>query len=268
MKIILLVTIYNKLLEDSTSLYSFFFRCQDYHDKIQLYIWDNSDKFFSQDLSFIPTSVHYRYYKSPINMSLSKVYNTVIKDHNDFDFFINFDQDSSFSCLYFDILFNSIQNYIDDVALYAPQIVYNSKCVSPARKGIIKNHYINEMKAGVYNSKNMLVITSGVVVDLRCLRDVGLQYDENLSLYGIDLKFSIDYSRYFDKICVLDYSLDHDLSRFDSQENKSTKLFRLKNSFKADCYIASLGRYSLFAYLYLYARYIYNKIAILLANKC
>lgn len=261
MKYILLVTIYNSRIEQSTTIMSFIKHCSQYYVDTLLYIWDNSTNEIDQNLDVIPLTVNYKYHKSSYNTPLSKVYNTVLKSHTSFSFLLNFDQDSLITPDYF----IEIEDFISkkgEAKIAIPQIWHNSICISPGKKGFWKNHYLKKIDIGIVETNKMLFITSGVIIDISAIVTNCIFYDENLSLYGVDLKFSIDYSRCFSHIYVLNYKLQHDLSAYDTTESKCVKLHRLKNNLHSDIYICSREKFSIIREVYIRLRYLYHYLII------
>lgn len=254
---LLLVTLYNIRIEESTTICSFIDNCKDFYSRFLLYIWDNSTLPIDQNLEIIPKNIHVKYYKANRNTSLAIVYNSILKENDNFDYLFNFDQDSNINVDYLKSFFSVVFDN-PDIGMFVPQIYHNNICVSPGYRGFFKNHFFKEITSGKQSAKNVICITSGIVLNIKLLIEKGLKYDENLTLYGVDTKFAIDYSRTFSNLYVLDTILPHDLSTFDKRENKKKKIFRLKNAFKADLYIASNENYHRLKYIYLSLRYIYN----------
>lgn len=263
MKSLLLVVLYNKRIKDSTTISSFLNKCRKYHPSIDLFIWDNTTKSDIRTDESILCDINYHYHKAGSNTPLSVVYNTVLNKYRDFDLLFNFDQDSILDEDYFDALFNSY-NPLEDCALYCPLIYHNDLCVSPGIMGRYKADYWLKPDVGLQSSKDKLVITSGIVLDIKKIFNACLRYDENLILYGIDLKFSLDYAMCFPKICVFNYRLAHDLSIFDQSESRSKKIFRLVNGFKAELYIYRTTKKDIVFYLYSIIRFVHNYSRILL----
>lgn len=87
---------------------------------------------------------------------------------------------------------------------------------------------------------------SGMCIRLDVINDYKILFDENLSFYGIDTKFSIDYSKKFPFLYVLDYRLKHNLSKFEKEEY-TIKERRFKSHCKASLYIAK--KISIFAFI-------------------
>lgn len=260
---LLLVTIYNLRIDKSLTIRSFISNCCFYHDKIMLFVWDNSTQPIIQDLCFFPKSIKFEYYKADRNTPLSVVYNTVLGKYRSFQYLLNFDQDSKITKNYLDSFFKIIC-VNQDVGMFIPQVFHKGICVSPGYKTFFRSRYFENITSGRVSSKNIVAITSGTILNISLIAAKGLSYDESFSLYGVDTKFCIDYSKCFDFVYILDTILEHNLSVFDPIEDNKKKLFRLSNSFNADTKIVSTERFYIIKLLYLILRYWYHRIKITL----
>lgn len=262
---VLLVTLYNQRVYESKTISSFVANCFLYHSRVHLYIWDNSTdidvRVENSKTDF--GDIKFTYYQSKENTPLSIVYNTVIDRCNQSQVLFNFDQDSLIEESYFKVFYDTIKTY-PTVGLFCPIIYYGNRCVSPGRMGYFKNYYFESLSPGLVSSKGIMAITSGIALNLSLIREYSIRYDENLNLYGVDMKFCIDYSQKQDSIVIMNYCLKHDLSCFDKSERANTKLFRLKNSFRADLYISKKRGHGLLRSIYLVVRYIYHYIYLFL----
>ena len=260
---VLLVTIYNRSITDSSTVKSFLNECKKYHNRITLFVWDNSTDEAVRKVNngYKPQVVDYVFYQAEHNTSLSKVYNTAICEAYQAQFLFNFDQDSVIDNHYFDVFYDCSEKY-EGIGLFCPLVYHNDKCLSPGKLGVLKNHYIKRPQIGLISSHNMLAITSGVVLCLPVIIKNDLRYDENLNLYGIDLKFCIDYAKKINRMVVFDYRLKHDLSIFDNTEDAKKKLYRLNNNFHADIYISKARGNNLIRCFYIVTRYWFNLLKI------
>ena len=263
MKFILLVTLYNCDIQDSSTITSFVNSCYDFFQEVEIFLWDNSTSNPSHDFNFL-NSVKYKYYKSEVNEKLSVVYNSVLKSCAHADFLINFDQDSSLTPEYFLQLKRAIRCNNKDCAFYIPLIYHQTKCVSPGKMSIFKNLYITNPLIGRTKSHKILAITSGTCIDIKAAAAKDLWYDEHLSLYGVDMKFSIDYYKKFQNLYILNYRLKHDLSMFSREETKQKRSFRLTNEYKSDLYLSKFYDIPLLRRLYIHSRFLYKRFRIFL----
>lgn len=257
MKSILLVTIYNKALTESSTIMSFAEQCKKYHGIVELFVWDNStDKDIDNSRSKLG-NINFSYHKSADNHPLSSVYNKIIDKYSDYDLLFNFDDDSTITEEYFDKMLDAYQQ-CRDVGMFCPVICYGNLYVSPGTIARYKFDYLKEIQYGMISSDKIIAITSGTALSLPAISKAHLRYDESLDLYGIDLKFSIDYAQRFDKIYIVDYILRHDLSIFDRTEDRMTKIRKLKNGFKAERVIMSSIKASFLFHAYSYLRFAYR----------
>jgi GT2 family glycosyltransferase len=233
---ILIVVLYKEKIENSDTITSFVKKCTSFHNKIKLIIWDNSPNSINKDKSYLDKhNIEYVYYHTPENRPLSNIYNNIFETYKNCDITFLFDQDSIISEEYFQKTIEAhLQN--DDIALSIPFVKHNETIVSPGKFQFYRGHYIRHLTFGRIRSKNIIAITSGMAIKNRILKETGLNFDENLSLYGIDTKFCLDYSKYFDNIYIIQYQLEHSLSQF-NKEDKKVKIYRYKSQMKAMRYI-------------------------------
>lgn len=231
---VLLVVLYKETLASSTTIHSFL-KSRKYHKKIKLIIWDNSPNKI-EDFSLLNDyNLSFKYIWTPENLPLSVIYNQVIENIINADFLFLFDQDSSFNDVYFDEFFCSLNDNLD-LKLFLPLIKNQNRIVSPGLFWIYKGVYIRENIGGRISSKNILAVSSGMIIRINIFRESPLKFDENLSLYGIDSKFLLDYSEFYKELFVLNYELKHNLSQF-IVESKDVKLQRMKKYMGSWLYI-------------------------------
>lgn len=191
-----------------------------------LVVWDNSASGYGAE-SLPRFAGEKCYCHVGGNISLAKVYNTVIANNDKHDWVIILDDDTVMSEKYFASLGRLLSSEIN---LGVPVVKYNSQVISPGRLAYIKgaSFGVNEIKCGITKSKNFLAIMSGCVVR-RNVFDSGILFDERLDLYGIDTRFLIDYQRKFSELMILDVVLDHDSALRSNSEPFEKRYFRLSN---------------------------------------
>jgi len=233
---VLLVVLYKTKVENSTTIQSYLLNCAQYYDKIKLIIWDNSpDASNIEDFKSI-ANLNYRYYHTPENLSLSVIYNRVADLYPDSEFIYYFDQDSEITDQYFKQQLIAAQNH-PDINLFVPIIEHHNKIFSPAKRQLHRGIYYKTRPNGIVDSDHFIAIMSGMCVKTQIVANKIVRFDENLTLYGIDTKFSIDFSKKYTQLYVLDYTLNHSLSVFDDNDKDSLKR-RYKNHIRASLYIA------------------------------
>ena len=228
MKAVILIVLYKQNLSTSKTILSIL-NCNMMFKDSTIIVWDNSPKaILTEEFSvFDHLQLNYKYFHSPQNISLAKIYNKVVDNHRDTDLFFVFDQDTIVTEDYFVKILNAVASN-PDIYLFVPYICVNNQIVSPGDFGFFDGKYWKEVKLGVQEAKNRVAVASGMAIDFKCFNNQGITFDENLSLYGIDSKFCIDYSSKNKYFFVIDYNIIHNLSIFE-QESKETKLMRLKS---------------------------------------
>ena len=198
------------------------------HPDFKICVWDNSPtKQAEEEIStLVDIGCDIEYTHTPQNMSLAKIYNNVIKKNSDFEFLLLLDQDSSFDESYFKE-FEQCVHQNPTVKLFIPLIESAGYIVSPGYFHSFKGKYWNQKRHGLMESKNMIAITSGMIVKIDVFHEIGY-FDEQLNLYGIDTNFMIRYRRHFKNFYVLSSNFNHDLSTH-NDEPLNTKLRRFKD---------------------------------------
>lgn len=234
MKSILLVILYKQTVSTSVTILSFCEKCIEFHKKTILYIWDNSPINENNFQKLIELGLEYKYVHTPENISLATIYNRVLSCADNNKLIHIFDQDTIITPSYFNLMYNAEQQE-QDVALFIPYVLHGNKIMSPGKYEFYKGVYINELSLGKIRSKRIIGIASGMTIRSSVYNK--LKFDENLKLYGIDTKFFLDYSKLYDYIYVIDYSLVHSLSQFE-KESYTIKKKRFDSYVKSSRYIA------------------------------
>lgn len=228
-KYLILIVIYNQKLDKSPS-YQSILDSMEYFKKSKLIIWDNSQENQKINIDTINFFNQVEYIHTPENLSLSKIYNKVIQLNNGFDYMIILDQDSSFSKDYLLEIEKSI-NKNKDINLFLPIVKSNNTIVSPGDYKIFKGSYWRKEIYGKINSKNILAINSGMVINFNYFKHTFVGYDERLNFYGVDTYFMFEYAKQNEYCYVLDYTFYHESALLDEDEDINKKLFRLKDLF-------------------------------------
>lgn len=204
--------------------------------------------------------INSKYVHTPDNLPLSKIYNSIIEHHRQGNYFIIFDQDSTFDIEYFTTLEAAIYAN-QDINLFLPYVVHKGLIVSPGDYKIIKGKYWKQINTGRIQARNKAAISSGMVISFRYLNTTFKGYDERLTLYGIDTYFMLQYALSNKYFFVLDYKLKHSLSIFEN-EDVETVLKRFKN--KKKCFaILHEKPFTKFLIVKSYIYYLSLKMAIL-----
>ncbi|AKD56048.1 glycosyltransferase [Spirosoma radiotolerans] len=162
---------------------------------LKVIIWDNSPTPLSDDDMdiMVQNNINFSYIFKAKNEKLSIVYNSIIKDYN-FNFILLLDQDSLFPKNYFDTLSN-IVNLFPNINLFLPIIKNRNKIVSPGTLMNFKGKHWATEKIGVIKSKNVLCITSGMLIKKDYFIVNNHYFDERLSFYGIDSSFMLKFAQ-------------------------------------------------------------------------
>lgn len=259
---ILLVVLYNETLSSSETISSYMENCKKYHNRIKMIIWDNSPvrKISSEDIS--NCIIKFEYYHTPQNTPLSVIYNKVIKNSIGYASIFIFDQDSILTNEYFDKIFTA-QNQYPQISLFIPRVIHEDKVISPARRFLHRGEYkFSPNISGIIESKKFIGIMSGMNIRMNLFKSSNIEFDEHLTFYGIDVMFSIDYSKICNTLFIIDYTLQHDLSMF-KEESVDIKNKRFESHVASLKYIAK--RISIWAFLScmiaIYKKKLFNQYA-------
>ena len=213
MKKIFLVVIYKTLIPESKTCQ--FIKTMNLlgNKNNVVYIWDNSpdkinsiesmrDFFAFENICFTHT---------PQNISLAKIYNTVIDKFSHFDAIQIFDQDSYIRKVGYDRYLDSIFLEYDKINIFLPKIYSNNTIYSP---GIffIKGFHFRRIKDGINKNRFFTCITSGMMLKIKWIQEKKLVFNEELQLYCIDTDFICKYRKVDSSFFVMDIDFSHDLS--------------------------------------------------------
>ncbi|KAA8999577.1 hypothetical protein FJU31_08660 [Stenotrophomonas cyclobalanopsidis] len=206
--LLIVVVLYGTAPADSLTLKTLLVASASDHGFVgEIVVWDNSPKSFGENslegMKFSGFKVSY--IESPDNPSLAWVYNEV-SEGIEAGSYIILDQDSELPADYF----LELQNHLEansSVDLFLPLVYSGDRCVSPGKLFYFKGRHVSSPELGVRASRNVLAITSGMVIRARYLRS--RRFDERLSLYGIDTKFMLDYAESGKLLVVMPIKLEH-----------------------------------------------------------
>lgn len=208
-KLLVLVVLYKKTISTSVTIDRLLLQNKALFD-LNLVIWDNSPEQCPQEeitkLSAAFDRVNY--ISTPENVWLSKLYNQVLGAGN-YDYALLLDQDSELPDYYFDKLNTAIAGF-PQISLFLPVVMNNKKLVSPGAFVYFKGKHWKRIKTGLLSSKNVLAITSGMVISSKVMTTHKIKFDERLNLYGIDTSFMLKYSKFEKQLYVLRVKFDHD----------------------------------------------------------
>ena len=194
-------------------------------------IWDNSPTAINtvDDCRLLAGTENIDFYHTPDNLSLSKIYNFVVKNH-EADLYCIFDQDSEITRSDYDLYLDEMIYQNPNINVFLPQIYSNESLYSPGRFWIFKGSHYIDIKPGIHEDKKYTAITSGMCIRKKVFFEKNIWFNEDLQLYGIDTCFFNTYRKVDKKFFVLDMVMNHDLSQ-DSLTSELRKL-RVRNYYK------------------------------------
>jgi GT2 family glycosyltransferase len=251
---LMLVVLYNLKPKDSATIKSLV-DSADYLTNAKLIVWDNSKAELDTDsMAWLYDNFKsVEYIHTPENTPLSKLYNTIIRDHQGapYSYLILFDHDTNFGPDYF-IALNKAISLKTDTHLYVPIITSKGHIVSPAELYYFKGYYWKHRTTGLIRSKPKTAINSGMAISFDYLRNHFKGYDERLLFYGTDVDFVNKYAKIFNNMYVIDCEVRHKLD-YNHGYNVDNILSRHKEYLRAIYLINSNSIASkLFTRLYLF----------------
>lgn len=248
---LILVVLYKQTVSESNTLLSLL-NCKVSLSEKLLFVWDNSPTpLHSSDIFIVEDQFkNFKYFNSTDNKSLSEVYNTVIKQIK-FDKIFIFDQDTTLTDEYFKLVNSAAMTNID-IGIFLPFVKINDRVVSPLTYRAINFDRSKEIKKGRISAKDKTAFASGLCIRESVFKRDNIWFDTNLSFYGIDYKFILDYGDFSEFMFLIDYKLEHSLS-FTEEEAKEVKIKRFDSNISAAFYLAS-SRFNFYQKLILVIR--------------
>jgi GT2 family glycosyltransferase len=230
LRLTVVVVLYNLELKQSETLSSL--KGQLSHNlDINLVLWDNSPipvNDVNEYADYLPFSI--KYYHTPENLSLAKVYNRVIGAET-FDYLLLLDQDTKLPDTYLSLI-EQLTTSNPTLNLFLPVVKNGNRMVSPGSFQYFKGTHLSAIQPGICSSKNLLAIGSGMTISNNVFSKLNLRFDERLSFYGIDSRFMLDYARVQDLLYVMPVTLNHDSALW-SNPSAEVLLPRFRNLRKA-----------------------------------
>lgn len=213
MKKLFIVILYKTDISKSATINSFvkcnLFKKRDNH----FYIWDNSPTRQTEKeityLKKLSPNITYSFHSE--NTPLAIAYNTIISNFLEVDYIAIFDQDTTLLDLdYQNIVDSAIVNN-PDIDLFIPKIYTKGGVLFSPGKIIFpgKARKLSDVKTGVINTKNIIGVTSGLIVSRRFIVSENFLFNERLRLYGVDTDFFIRFSKRKKKLYVLPIRVNH-----------------------------------------------------------
>ena len=229
-RLLIIIVLYECKVKEALSYISLL-NSSEHLSESKLVLWDNSP--LIQSITNDISSLKYvEYIHAPENISLSKIYNRIIQENEDYDYMIILDQDSSFSGDYLEKL-NMATIKHPYINLFLPLIKSGQTIVSPGDYQIFKGRYWKKERFGIMNAKHILAINSGMAINFNYLKNIYKGYDERLRFYGTDTSFMLEYTKENDFLFVIDCIFQHKSALLDRDEDINMQIFRLNNLFSA-----------------------------------
>lgn len=169
------------------------------------------------------------------NRPLSSVYNDLISLPVKRELVLFLDDDSIIDEEYVKkmLIFN---NSMFEIAV--PTIMHNDNMISPGKIFVVKGVALNRNKLALSKGNfGLVAMMSGTVVKSTIFDFENINFDENLTFYGVDTRFFLDCQKIKKSIYVLDYYLIHDSALRSKNFKIDEMLIRLSNLMKAQFYI-------------------------------
>lgn len=213
MKKLFLVVLYKTLIKDSKTCQFIKFSDLLCDEANTIYIWDNSPTDINSEFSaqnfFYNERIVFKH--TPENVSLAKIYNTVIKEFSSYDAIQIFDQDSYIRKNNYNEYLNKILVNHDEIGIFLPKIYLKDKLYSPGLF-FIKGFHFKDVSIGVNVNRFYTAITSGMIIKNSFLKDNNLCFNEKLQLYCIDTDFFCRCRKVDCRFYVFDVDFVHELS--------------------------------------------------------
>lgn len=213
MKKLFLIVLYKQKISESKTCISLKENNIQNFNENKIVVWDNSPEVInSQKIAnefFNSETIEFKH--TPENLSLSKIYNAVIDNNQDFDFIQILDQDSKIIKENYNSYLNQVFNENSNTNIFLPKIYSNQKLYSPG-KFFIKGWHFKEINFGINKSRLYTAITSGLCIRMDFLRKTKIRFNEDLSLYCIDTDFIYRVRKFDSRFYILDLNFIHDLS--------------------------------------------------------
>ena len=214
MKKLFLIVLYKSKIRDSQICKSIVKNKLQTFSENHFLIWDNSpDKInTASDCGIFFKTKNIDFHHTAQNISLAKIYNYAFDEYSDFDAIQIFDQDSEIKKDCYDDYLNEIFFKNQNIPVFLPKIFVNGRLYSPGKLKICRGHHFSDLPFGVNKHRFYTAIMSGTVVRPTFLKEHGIRFNEDLTLYCIDTDFFNKCRKVDPHFFVMDIDFNHELS--------------------------------------------------------
>jgi len=236
MKVFFLCVLYSTppLQSSTVTSLSNAFKSFKSNNDFKFIFWDNSPQGFdSNDLKTLFTQEQILHVHTGENKSLSSIYNHVaLKFKREFDVLVILDDDSQITAKY---LSNLTCFFKEDTLVAIPKIHNNNQLISPGFMHGVRGVQANkkQINNGVIPSKGLVAMMSGTAIKSDVFFKQNIYFNEDLSFYGVDTRFFLDYQKLNSEIFIMNLSLTHQSALRDLNLTIEEQIKRFSNLMQA-----------------------------------
>jgi glycosyltransferase involved in cell wall biosynthesis len=223
-KLLVVVVLYKKRLEDSSTYRSLQASLADCGQQAELYVYDNSPA--KAEFQIRSDQFRITYISDTANSGISKAYNAAaayaMKQHK--EWLLLFDQDSNLPLDYFDVMSDAVTKN-DKHSLFVPVLKQDGRILSPCRFRFMKGSALKSIVYGPMSFMDVSIFNSGILVSLALFNNAG-GYNEAIKLDFSDHYFINQVKKVQNEFVVLPVSIQHELSSHTNDEGKITSRFK------------------------------------------
>ncbi|TDY17034.1 GT2 family glycosyltransferase [Paraburkholderia sp. BL6665CI2N2] len=176
---------------------------------VEVHIWDNARAVpVPPNAHFLP--FRWRYFASPENEPLSKVYNMLVRESRR-PHVVIFDQDSSVDAAFLEKLADCLEKVEIEADVFVPVIRHDGHLISPGRLRWIKGEALCSVTTNAMLPTDFTAMMSGLCISRAFLTRLAPHpFDERLRLYGVDTRFCRDLAKHGARAYLHEAVLGHD----------------------------------------------------------
>ncbi|KKD01470.1 hypothetical protein [Photobacterium halotolerans] len=226
MKTCFTVVLYNTEINESQTLNDIVPLLSE--SKHKLIIWNNGPNKVHCVDSLLESTIDFDVHETITNISLAKIYNEVIKKHEDYERYVFLDQDSQLP----DFFLTNLESTRADIVL--PEVIVDNDAVYPVVE--VERRLFSQRKIRVNEGYPLssqcfyLSIGSGIAITKKIIKSLEGKYetvfDERFKIYGVDTTFFLRLNNIKNINGVVSGKIFHSLSRLEEGDKPSK--FRLR----------------------------------------